>query len=166
MKNYATQLALIVLFVPTVCAFAAGPQIGSSASDIERQLGRPTDRFATAAGDTLEYKRGPFGRGTYMAHLDKSGRLVSYEQVLSTERFALVQVGKTTAREVKELFGSPSATSRFPLMNLDAWQYPYQENGVWDSAMSIYFDQNGIVRKMESGPDPWRYQGMGGAIGS
>ena len=167
MKNcVTTRLASIALFVPTVYAFAAGPQIGASAADIEHQLGRPTDRFATPVGETLEYKHGPFGRGTYMVRLGKSGRLISYEQVLTTEHFGMVQIGKTTAREVKEMFGSPSDVSHFPLMNLEAWQYPYQESGVWDSAMSIYFDQNGIVRKMESGPDPWRYEGMGGAIGS
>lgn len=167
MKNRVfSRIMLMLLFFPAISAYAASPQIGSTAADIEHQLGRPTDRFTTASGETLEYKHGPFGRGTYMAHLDRSGHLVSYEQVLSTEHFGQIQIGKTTLRQVKEMFGSPSDVSRMPLTNLDIWQYPYQENGVWDSAMSIYFDQHGIVQKVESGPDPWRYQGMGGGIGS
>ena len=31
---------------------------------------------------------------------------------------------------------------------------PYKEEGIWNSMMYIYFDSQGIVRRMENGMDP------------
>jgi hypothetical protein len=38
--------------------------------------------------------------------------------------------------------------------------FPYLENDFWRSEMAIYFDPQGIVRKVENGPDP-RFLGDG-----
>jgi hypothetical protein len=94
------------------------------------------------------------------------GHAVSHDQLAQPERFRQVTPGVTTKQEILAMFGAPADISRYALSGLTALQYPYRESGVWDSAMSIYFDDKGVVQRMESGPDPWRYQGSGGGIGS
>jgi hypothetical protein len=42
------------------------------------------------------------------------------------------------------------------LSDLEVWSYPYKEAGVWDSIMSVHFDRNGILQRMQNGPDPRR----------
>ena len=36
----------------------------------------------------------------------------------------------------------------------EVWSYRYKEAGVWNSLMSVHFDQQGVVRQMLNGPDP------------
>jgi hypothetical protein len=40
------------------------------------------------------------------------------------------------------------------LRGLEVWSYRYKQSGVWNSMMHIHFSKDGIVREMQSGPDP------------
>ena len=99
------------------------------------------------------------GQTTDMARIGPDGRLVSYEQVLTLQMFATIKIGEADKDKVLRTIGAPSETRFYPASQLEAWSYPFKENGVWDSFMSVYFDKAGIVRKLENGADPLREVG-------
>jgi hypothetical protein len=88
-----------------------------------------------------------------MARFGNDGRLISYEQVLTSAKFAIIKLGISTKSDVLRTVGHPSHTSYLPRQQLEVWTYPYKESGAWNSLMHIHFDNNGIVRKMENGQD-------------
>ncbi|MDB5762116.1 MAG: outer membrane protein assembly factor BamE [Herminiimonas sp.] len=124
--------------------------------DVIARLGRPTHVYQDGQSHLLEYMNGPFGQTTYMARIGPDGKLVSYEQVLTLQKFGSIKFGEARGEDVLKTVGAPSETTYFPLVGLDAWSYPYKENNVWDSMMAIYFDKAGVARRMENGPDPRR----------
>jgi hypothetical protein len=88
-----------------------------------------------------------------MARIGADGRLQSYRQVLSTAVFATIIVGTSTKEDVFRTIGSPGETQYFLRIQQEVWSYAYKESNAWDSLMHVYFDQQGIVRKMMNGPD-------------
>ena len=150
--------AIFAIFFATIgaCANLAAPPVpvGAKESEVVAKLGQPSHRYQDADGHLLEYAHGPWGQTTYMARIDADGRLVSYEQVLKTEKFASIEVGHATKKDILHTIGAPSETTFLSLPQLEVWSYPYKENGVWDSMMHVHFDKDGIVRKMMNGPDP------------
>src|SRR3569623_944681 len=89
-----------------------------------------------------------------MARIGPDKRLISYEQVLTTQKFATLQIGKSTKQDVLHTVGAPSDTSYLSLSDLEVWSYPYRESNVWNSIMHVHFDRNGIVQKLLNTPDP------------
>lgn len=140
------------------CAsFLAAPvQPGQSEADVIAALGRPTNLYRHDGGHTLEYMRGPMGQTTHMARFGPDGRLATYEQVLTVEKFGSLKVGEADEAQVLRTVGAPSETRRFSRVGLNGWSYPYKEDEVWDSMMTLFFDDAGVLRRMENGPDPYR----------
>ncbi|MEO6352142.1 MAG: hypothetical protein ABI575_09050 [Oxalobacteraceae bacterium] len=157
--KYFTKSALLacILLSLTGCAsFGAPPVIpGQSEAEVISLLGQPSARYQDGDETILAYVRGPWGQQTYMARLDADRHLKSYEQVLTTQKFATVKIGGTSQQDILRTFGKPAETSYLSLSDLTVWTYRYKENGVWDSMMHVHFDRNGIVRKMMNGPDTW-----------
>ncbi len=91
-----------------------------------------------------------------MARISADGKLISYEQVLTAQKFASIKIGESTKDDVLRMIGAPSETTYLTLSQLEVWSYPYKESGTWDSMMHVHFDNAGIVRKMLNGPDPRR----------
>ena len=153
----------------TGCAnFGAPPPApGTPEAEVIARLGRPTHVFVNPhdSGRILEYMNGPFGQTTYFAWIDADGRLGSYEQVLTAQKFAEIKVGTAMKYDVVRLIGTPSETSYLALPKLEVWSYPYKENPVSDSMMHVHFDNTGVVRKLLNGPDlrrdPERQGGLG-----
>lgn len=140
----------------SACATLLPPavNIGDTEADLIAKRGPPTNRYQDNNNHLLEYALGPWGQKTYMARIDASGKVVSFEQVLTIEKFASIQVGETHRNEVLRIIGAPSETSYLPLRDLEVWSYPYKEANVWNSIMHVHFDRQGIVRQMLNGPDP------------
>ena len=88
-----------------------------------------------------------------MARFDRSGRLASYEQVLTIEKFATIKPGIATKDDVLRTVGHPSETSYLSRLQLEVWSYPYKEAGVWNSVMHVHFDNNGVVKMMQNAQD-------------
>jgi hypothetical protein len=105
-------------------------------------------------GQILEYRGQPMGQFQHMAHIGPDGRLLSYEQVLTSENFARVKVDQWTKDDILRNFGRPAEISRVAFHNYEVWSYRYKEAGVWNSMMNVHFDQQGVVRQMLNGPDP------------
>lgn len=151
-KGFCT--VLLALFI-SGCAGIGGRAVvlGDPESQVIANLGNPTNVYRDGNSRLLEYKTGPWGQRTYMARIGPDGKLVSYEQVLTNEKFAGIAVGSTNKDDVLRRFGSPSQTSYLSLKNLEVWSYPYRESESWNSVMHIHFDQRGIVHSLQNGQD-------------
>lgn len=139
----------------SACSVLAPAQLspGETEEEVLAKLGRPTARIPDSNGYLLEYSRNPWGQATDMARFGNDGRLISYEQVLTSAKFAIIKLGISTKSDVLRTVGHPSHTSYLPRQQLEVWTYPYKESGAWNSLMHIHFDNDGIVRKMENGQD-------------
>lgn len=138
--------ACTTLFPPAV-------NVGDSEADVIAKRGQPTQRYQDGKDRLLEYALGPWGQKTYMARVGPDGRIISFEQVLTTRKFATIKVDEATKDDVLRIVGGPSETSYLPLRSLEVWSYPYKESDVWNSLMHIHFDKSGVVRQMMNGPD-------------
>ncbi|MDB5762603.1 MAG: outer membrane protein assembly factor BamE [Herminiimonas sp.] len=156
MKHLFHAVLAVLLSMLGACAgFGTVPvNAGDTESQVVAKLGKPTHRYQNGTDHLLEYMNGPFGQTTYMARIGPDNRLISYEQVLTTQKFAMLKPGQATKDDVLHTIGAPSDTSYLPLSELEVWSYPYKESNVWNSLMNVHFDKTGIVRRMQNGPDP------------
>lgn len=156
MKTVTRYAVLAGLVLLSACAsiLPRAVNIGDTEAEVIAKRGQPTHRYRDGNMQLLEYMTGPWGQRTYMARLDTSGRLVSFEQVLTVEKFGSIKVGEANKETVLRTVGAPSETSYLPLRDLEVWSYPYKENDVWNSMMHVHFDRTGVVQQMLNGPDP------------
>ena len=140
---------------------APPPLPGEPRAAVEAKLGRPGAEYPAGADSMLEYATGPFGQYTYMARIGPDGRLKSFEQVLTGEKFATIKIGRDTKADVLRTIGRPAETSYLSWQKLEVWSYRYKESGVWDSMMHVHFDGNGVVHSLMNGPDPMKEERRG-----
>ena len=131
----------------------ASLKIGDNEQSVISQLGAPSARIPDSNGYLLEYNRNPWGQATHMARFDQSGHLLSYEQVLTDQKFAQIKVNVATRDDVLRMIGHPAETSYLSRQQLEVWSYPYKESGTWNSVMHVHFDHAGIVRLMQNTMD-------------
>ena len=148
--------AAIPALMLSACAGLGGPAPGATEAEVVAQLGRPTNIYPDGGSRYLEYMHGPMGQTTDMARIGPDGRLQSFTQVLTMETFARIVPGVTRQEQVLRIVGAPSEVKFYRHVGMRGWNYPYKENNVWDSMMTIYVDDAGLVRRMENGPDPRR----------
>lgn len=143
------------LLLGACAGFGPPPLPGQSMAEVEASRGRPGARYPGPDGGTIaEYGAGAFGQFTWMATYGADGRLRSWEQVLSDEKFAAVKLGRDNKDSILRTFGHPAETSYLALRGLDVWSYRYKQSGVWNAMMHVHFSKDGVVREMMSGPDP------------
>ena len=155
MKNLLKALffAITMLLVACTSLNSPPPAIGITEGELLAKSGVPTARYQDGRTNLLEYSS-PWSQYAYMARIGADGRLKSWEQVLTTEKFAAVKPGQTTKQQVLLTFGKPAETTYLSLPDLLVWSYRYKEDGVRDSMMHVHFDRAGIVRMMQNGRDP------------
>jgi len=142
------------LAILSSCAISVPVRPGQSEAEVVARLGKPTHVYQDGANHLLEYMHGPMGQYTEIARIGPDGTLISYEQVLTVEKFATIKLGEANKETVLRTIGAASEMRFFPASGLEEWSYPFKEHGIWDSLMAVYFDQAGIVRKLQNGPDP------------
>lgn len=152
--NHTLLIAFFIITGGCATLFPVPVNIGDTEADVIAKRGQPTHRYQDGKHQLLEYPLGPWGQKTYMARLDPEGKVISFEQVLTTQKFATIKVGEMNKGDVLHTIGAPSETSYLSLRDLEVWSYPYKENDVWNSIMHVHFDRNGIVRQLLNGPDP------------
>jgi hypothetical protein len=130
------------------------PAIGDPEDQVKQKMGEPTSIYGAGNDRLFEYATGPMGQQTWMARIGGDGRLVSYEQVLTGEKFASIKVDAADKEEVLRTVGRPAEKSFVALRDWEVWSYRYKEAGVWNSLMHVHFDRQGVVRQMLNGPDP------------
>jgi outer membrane protein assembly factor BamE (lipoprotein component of BamABCDE complex) len=74
------------------------------------------------------------------------GSVIAVEQVLTQANLARVVAGKTTAKEVRELLGPPSITTRWWLRDVDEWDYLVLADNRFHDFL-IEFSAGGVVSK-------------------
>ena len=155
------QKLVKILMIGTAVAMAGcvaltrtAPVPGDTVADAPAKFGPPTAVYPTPSGQVLEYAAGPMGQYTWMANVGPDGRLVSFEQVLTGEKFATLKIGKSRKEDVLRTIGRPAETSFLSLPQLEVWSYRYKEAGVWNSMMHVHFDRSGVLSMMQNGPDP------------
>lgn len=155
MKRLFFIQLIAAIAMTTGCKFLiqAPVNAGDNEADVVAKRGQPTGHYQDGKDRILEYTLGPWGQKTYMARIDPNGKVVSFEQVLTSQKFATIKVGEMKKSDVLRLIGAPSETSYLSLRDLEVWSYPYKENDVWNSIMHVHFDKDGIVRQMLNGPD-------------
>lgn len=129
---------------------------GATEAEVVARLGKPTHVYPDGQGKVLEYMLGPAGQGTRMAHFDASGKLVSFGEALTMQNFGTLKPMVSNREDILRTVGAPSEIVGYGFSDLKGWNYPYRESGIWDSQMTLYVDQAGIMHKMENGPDPRR----------
>ena len=149
-----TMLAALVLLGGCAGMLRQAPSLGDPVAVVQQKMGMPTAVYQVGANQVFEYATGPMGQQTFMARIGLDGRLVSYEQVLSSEKFATVKIDAATKDDVLRSFGRPAEMSRVAMHDYEVWSYRYNEAGVWNSLMHVHFDRQGVVRQMMNGPDP------------
>ena len=159
MKPLIRLTTFAALLVPIMVVGCAGmirqtPSLGDPVAVVQQKMGAPTAVYRDGGEQVFEYATGPMGQQTFMAHIGADGRLATYEQVLTSEKFATVKIDAATKDDVLRSFGRPAEMSRVAMHDYEVWSYRYKEAGVWNSLMHVHFDRQGVVRQMMNGPDP------------
>jgi hypothetical protein len=156
MNKIATiPIAGITLALASCAAFRPAPVAGDTEAVVLQKLGQPNAVYPEPnGGRELEYTQQPMGQFAFMAHIGPDGRLTSYEQVLTNEKFASIKIDHATKDDVLRTVGHPADYSAVAFHDYEVWSYRYRESGVWNSMMHVHFDQNGVVRQLLNGPDP------------
>jgi hypothetical protein len=144
----ATCLAAALL---SACASYSGSSLvagKSTAAEVEALMGQPAERIEKpGGGSVLFYPRGPAGRETYAVSIGADGKVQTVEQRLTDANIARLVLGTTTAREVRELFGPPATTTRFPRLERDVWEY-HMDPISMPYLLLVQFSPEGIVREV------------------
>jgi outer membrane protein assembly factor BamE (lipoprotein component of BamABCDE complex) len=148
--------ALLCAFALSGCASLFQPPVapGESEEQVLARLGAPTNVYQDGNARLFEYGAGAFGQYQYMARIGPDHRLISYQQVWTLENFHAIRVKQDTKQDVLLRVGRPTEITRYARIPFEAWNYGFKESGVWNSQMTVYFDDKGIAQKVENGPDP------------
>ena len=155
-KKTAFAAALLAALSLSGCTlFRQPPPPGAPLAQVTAALGRPDAVYPEPDGSQiLEYRGQPMGQFQHMARIGPDGRLLSYEQVLTAENFATVDVNRWTKDDILRHFGRPAEVSRDRASDDEVWSYRYKDRGVWNSLMNVHFNRRGIVRSMARSADP------------
>ena len=152
------KIALFTVVVATLAACATPQSLapGTTVDEARARLGKPTGRYSRPAGGSrLHYSTQPADQSVCNADFDAHGRLSRVEQVMNDAAFGRVRSGKDTQDDVLRDFGRPADMFVYKLRDESAWMYRYYTYGGFKAAMFVYFDPAGVVKRTESGLDPW-----------
>lgn len=150
-------IATLVACTLGACGLPGSVKPGDSEAQALSTAGRPTASYPLAGGGKrLQYSGQPFNQFVWNIDLDGAGRVVGVTQVMSDESFARIRSGKDTRADVLREYGPPADTFSYPLKDETAFMYRYFIQGGFYAAMFVYFDPAGVVKRTETGMDPWR----------
>ncbi|EEO26872.1 outer membrane protein assembly factor BamE domain-containing protein [Oxalobacter paraformigenes] len=154
MKRLTLLISLLFLTLSGCASLFTTPSPGTPVQEVVALKGQPDAEYLDGNTRLLEWSVGPWAQYAYMARIGPDGRLISYEQVLTREKFGTIQINRSTKNDVLKTVGHPTESDFLPLIDREVWAYRYKEEGIWNSMMYVYFDKQGIVRRMENGLDP------------
>ena len=135
--------------------FRHPPPAGAPLDQVTAGLGQPNAVYPEpGGGQVLEYRGQPMGQFQHMARMSADGRLISYEQVLTTPNLARIQVAQWNKDDVLRNFGRPAEMSRDHATGLEVWSYRYKQDGLWNSFFNVYMNGRGEVARTDNSPDP------------
>ena len=162
MSPLKIALFAVALAALAACATPNSLAPGTTIDQARARLGNPTGSYSLPTGGTrLQYSNQPFDQSVWNADFDAQGRLARVEQVMTDAAFARVRSGKDTRDDVLRDFGQPADMFYYKLRDEHAWMYRYFTYGGFKAAMFVYFDPSGVVKRTETGLDPWAIQNGG-----
>lgn len=149
---------LTALFLAGCASKYAKPlPLGASKEEVIANHGQPTACYEANGYTLLEYASGYWAQHAFFATLDKSNRLIKWEQVLTEKKFNTLQTGKATRQDLLKTIGHPAEITRIHKYDYEVWSYRYKKAYSWDYIMHFMFDAddpNSTVKMKESGTDP------------
>ncbi len=128
------------------------PTPGAPLADVVARLGPPTGEHALPGGGRrLEYATGPFGKHTWMADFDATGRLVRFEDVLNEAEFGRIEAGMTREQVLQRL-GRPARIWAVRYHDQTVWSYRY--DNVSCQLFHVGLTPQGVVEDTSYGADP------------
>ena len=153
--------AALAIFL-AACASPQSLKPGTPIAEARSTLGRPTAEVRLQdGGSRLQYSGQPNNQSVWNADFDAQGRLRGVEQMMTDEAFLRVRAGKDMQADVLRDFGAPAEIFHYRLSNETAFMYRYYTHGRFHAAMFIYFDPAGVVKRTETGLDPWMIRNGG-----
>lgn len=128
--------------------------VGQGRDFVIQELGHPERETMVEGRSKLHFPRGPGGHHTYFVYLDVGERVVSWEQVLTEDRFNQVTSGMTK-EQVIDLIGVSKITHGLARDRGYVWHYRYSNQQC--RSFVIEFNNDNIVRGAE-------YRTRGGKI--
>lgn len=155
-RSFFSLPTLLGLLALSGCTTLFAPPVtpGQSEAQVIAKLGQAAATFTDGNTHLLNYPGGPFGQYAYMARIGPNGLLISYTQVWTLQNFQAIKVGHDSKEDVLRRIGLPTQVTRYARIPYEVWNYGFKESGVWNSQMSVYFDDQGIVKNVQGGPDP------------
>lgn len=129
----------------------------STLPEVVASMGEPAMRWKDPDGrEQLAYPTGPAGTETFMAFIDRTGRLERVEPVLNEAHFARIVSGTSDKDAVLRLLGpSPSQwTDYFRARNELVWSWRICDSWNQRAFFDVLFDgTTGIVRSTQQRPE-------------
>jgi hypothetical protein len=150
-------LIVLAALLLAACSTPGSITPGTPESAVRSSAGRPTAVIPLPdGGSRWQYSGQPFNQSVWNVDFDASGKVARTEQMMSDTAFAKIRSGSETRNEVLRDFGPPAESFSFPMVNETAFMYRYFDSAGWYAAMFVYFDPAGVVKRTETGMDPWR----------
>lgn len=146
------------------CSFPGSVKPGDTQGAVKAAAGTPTAVISLPSGGVRwQYSGQPYDQSVWNIDMDAQGRVLVVDQMMSDAAFARIKSGKDTRADVLRDFGPPAESFSFPLKDETAIMYRYFTFGGFHAAMFVYFDPQNVVKRTETGLDPWRIRdGNGG----
>lgn len=157
---FRTLICAALALALTACATPQALKPGMTIDEARKSVGGVTAEMRLPdGGSRLQYSGQPFLQSVWNADFDSEGRLRGVRQMMTDEAFLNVRAGKDTQAEVLRDFGAPADVFHYRLSNETAFMYRYYTHGGFKAAMFVYFDPAGVVKRTETGLDPWSIGG-------
>lgn len=153
-------LPLVLALSLAACATPQSLKPGTSIDEARRTVRGVTAEIRLPDGGTrLQYSGQPSLQSVWNADFDGEGRLRGVRQMMDDEAFMSIRAGKDTQADILRDFGPPAQVFQYRLANETAFMYRYFTHGDFKAAMFVYFDPAGVVKRTETGLDPWSLGG-------
>jgi hypothetical protein len=127
---------------------------GTPRTEIEAQLGRPTQVHALPDGTRLQYSGQPSGPWVHNLDLDADGRMVRHEQVMDAGWLLQhIQIGRWTRDDVFRHLGRPAMVERVARFDGEVWTYRFLE-ATRPRQVHVHLDPGGVVRQLMFTDEP------------
>jgi len=162
-RNRSRLLMGSLVAIAAGCASYSGSNLvpgKSTAAEVEATMGKPADRIAAPGGDSVWfYPRGLAARQTYAVRLSADGVVREVSQVRTLANIGKLQIGQSTADDVRAVLGPPDTIWPMRRIERDVWQYNMYQDTL---AIIVYvqIDPAGRVREVLQVRDPF-YESRG-----
>ena len=161
------SLTLSVIFsavVLTGCANISQTPPGTPLTSVESEFGKPTLTCEQPDGQQrVIWSQQPFGQYAWGTNVDEQGNVGDVVQLLDDRIFSQLSEGQWDPERVTCEFGPPANIESvgMPSVRKTVWGYRYQQYGVWNMIMNVFFDpETMIVVNHYPTPDPmYEYDG-------